>query len=1219
MLVALVLMGITAPPLAGAAESGRAFHVSPSGDDANPGTVERPLATLAAAQRAVRPHAGREAVTVLLHGGPHYLPETVRFGAGDSGAEGAPVVYAAAPGERPIISGGVRLAPEWEPFADGIWRARLPISSIRNPNSELSLDQIFVNGERQPMARYPNYDPGARQFNGSAADAIAPGRVARWADPAGGYIHAMHKALWGDMHWRIRGKKTDGALDYEGGWQNNRPSPMHPEFRFVENIREELDAPGEWFHDAREGCLYLYPPPGVDLKTATIEAVRLRHLIEFHGTEKEPVRHIILRGLTFRHAARTFMDNREPLLRSDWTTHRGGAVFLEGAEDAAIEDCDFDQVGGNAIFVSRYNRRVAVRGCLIREAGANGVAFVGDPGAVRGALFHYDDKFDYASLDRTPGPIGGNFPADCVVEDCLITRSGRFEKQTAPVQISMARRIAVRHCSLYDVPRAGINIGDGCWGGHLIESCDIFDTVMETGDHGSFNSWGRDRYWSRDVREVDKWVAADPALPCLDMVEPTILRNSRWRCDHGWDIDLDDGSSNYQIYNNLLLHGGLKLREGYGRTATNNIIVNNSLHPHVWFENSGDVFARNIVMGPYRPARMDIARWGKEVNRNLFTTSEADRAKFAGNGCDADSRVGDPMFVDAAEGDFRVKDGSPALGLGFSNFPMDQFGVRPPRLRAMARQPEMPPLRPGAEDAHSAGGEIRWRGATLRELMHYEFSAVGVAADAGGAFVADAPPGSEAFALGLRKGDLIQGVSGKPVRGIKEFAGAINRAGAEGSMELRVIRNQAEMAAVAAWCGDRASADTMWAHVHEASELSDLRAMSAAWRDEGTGRVLSLAVTVPGRTNYAWCTIPAPEGGWDLARREAVVAEIANRGEKPAEMMLWVVGRRGWDAVGDHAILAPGESRRFACRLRETFPDGTPKVDPGQIKQVRVMVLKALNGAALEVRGLAAAGEAPPWRRPVGRLDVPEMEVGPPAPGRRVRYGLPGDEATGIYAALYLPEDWKAGGRYPVIAEYPGNIFFVPTCYSTGRPEQCVIGYGMTKGSGAIWVSLPFVDRAAGTIAEDGWGDADATADFAVRMVEEICRAFGGDADNVVLTGFSRGAIACGYIGLRDDRIAKLWKGFHACQHYDGDGWRGATMPGAMERARRFRGRAIFHTDNSAEAFGALMSESRAEATFVRSGLGAHACAMFLDDRPSTRQLREWYAALVGAGHSAPR
>ena len=54
------------------------------------------------------------------------------------------------------------------------------------------------------------------------------------------------------------------------------------------------------------------------------------------------------------------------------------------------------------------------------------------------------------------------------------------------------------------------------------------------------------------------------------------------------------------------------------------------------------------------------------------------------------SLVGDPLFVDPANGDFRVKDGSPALELGFKNFPMDQFGVVSPRLRAIARTPEIP-------------------------------------------------------------------------------------------------------------------------------------------------------------------------------------------------------------------------------------------------------------------------------------------------------------------------------------------------------------------------------------------------------------------------------------------------------------------------------------------------------------------------------------------------
>ena len=131
-----------------------------------------------------------------------------------------------------------------------------------------------------------------------------------------------------------------------------------------------------------------------------------------------------------------------------------------------------------------------LRGRHIAKAGASGVCFVGDPQAARNPLFNYSHVNKLEDLDRTPGPRTQSYPADCLVEDCLTHLTGRVEKQTAGVNIDLAQNITVRHCSIYDMPRAGINIGDGCWGGHVIEFCDVFDTVKETGDHGSFNSWG---------------------------------------------------------------------------------------------------------------------------------------------------------------------------------------------------------------------------------------------------------------------------------------------------------------------------------------------------------------------------------------------------------------------------------------------------------------------------------------------------------------------------------------------------------------------------------------------------------------------------------------------------------------------------------------------------------------------------------------------------------
>jgi hypothetical protein len=783
----LLLLGLvfvpalaTADPPAPRAEATAEFHVAPDGRDGAAGTRQEPFATLARAQRAARASSGG---AVVVHAGRYYLPEPLVLTPSDSGTE-----YRAAAGDLVVLSGGMALDLHWEPYRDGIFRAKT--------GSGMPMDQVFVNGRRQRMARYPNYDPAIRPYGGYAADAFSPDRAARWADPNGGFIHAMHAAHWGGYHYRITGKNARGEVTYEGGWQNNRQMGMHREHRYVENIFEELDAPGEWFHDAKAGMLYYQPAAGVDLAAARVEGVRLRHLVEFQGTPRQPVRNILLRGFVFRHAARTFMDVKEPLLRSDWTIYRGGAVRFNGAEDCTVADCEFDQLGGNAVFVNNYNRRVTLRGCDLHDTGASAVAFVGDPQAVRNPLFEYNQRQSYTNLDLTPGPRTDNYPADCRVEDCLIRGVGQVEKQATGVQISMAMGIVIRQCTIYDASRAGINISEGTFGGHLIEFCDVFDTVRETGDHGSFNSWGRDRYWGlKDVPPGEL-----PRLALLDAIQPTVLRNNRWRCDHGWDVDLDDGSSNFEIYNNLFLHGGLKLREGFHRRVWNNITVDNSFHPHVWYEESGDRVNGNIWMGAYRPAAMSesLAKWGLDVDRNLFTTSDADRTRFANKGCDPHSLVGDPLFLDPARGDYRVRDGSPALRLGFENFPMERFGVLKPALRAIARTPVLPGAPPvaGKPDTSTQGNPaaravLQWRGATFRMLAGEDYSAYGVARDVGGMAAVGVPPGSAAAADGIQVGDVVQRIEGTPAATVEAVLRAMHAfEGRNSTVECAIVRNQ---------------------------------------------------------------------------------------------------------------------------------------------------------------------------------------------------------------------------------------------------------------------------------------------------------------------------------------------------------------------------------------------------------------------------------------------
>jgi hypothetical protein len=558
------------------------------------------------------------------------------------------------------------------------------------------------------------------------------------------------------------------------------------------------------------------------LKNAVVEATRLRTLVEFRGEvvaqasrlfdgnekrigetpvplrETHPVKWITLRGLIFRQAARTVMDTREPLVRSDWAIYRGGAVFFNGAEDCALEDSFIDQVGGNAVFVNNYNRRVAIRGTQIAKAGASGICFVGDPQAARSPLFNYGQVHKLAEIDRTPGPKSDNYPADCLVDNCLIHLTGRVEKQTAGVEIDLAQNITVRHCSIYDMPRAGINIGDGCWGGHVIEFCDIFDTVKETGDHGSFNSWGRDRFWRPNIGEVDAWVKQVPELPKLDVVKPIVLANNRWRCDHGWDIDLDDGSSNYVITNNLCLHGGIKNREGFGRVVENNIMVDGGYDPHVWYDESGDIFRRNIVWTAYRPANMHRPPWGADMDFNLVQIYGATNAPATQlqqqSGRDNNSIVADAQFVDPARGDYRVKDGSPALKLGFVNFPMNQFGVQKPELKAIARVPQLPqPKMPAHTSVARDTTPAMWLGVSVRNIADEgEMSAFGLPGVTG-VLVLEVPAGSALAKAGLRKYDVILSINGGKTADTAALLRQAPAAPGGNALKLGVSRDQKEL------------------------------------------------------------------------------------------------------------------------------------------------------------------------------------------------------------------------------------------------------------------------------------------------------------------------------------------------------------------------------------------------------------------------------------------
>lgn len=247
-------------------------------------------------------------------------------------------------------------------------------------------------------------------------------------------------------------------------------------------------------------------------------------------------------------------------------------------------------------------------------------------------------------------------------------------------------------------------------------------------------------------------------------------------------------------------------------------------------------------------------------------------------------------------------------------------------------------------------------------------------------------------------------------------------------------------------------------------------------------------------------------------------------------------------------------------------------------------------------------------------LKVPDVTAGSPQAGGRVWQKNPGYEDWMVAHALYLPTDWNKHERYPVLFEYPGNGKFQNTLGDRcdGSIESCQMGYGLSGGKGMIWVSLPFVDPQTRTHSCVWWGDPDATVKYCKQTAARICREYGGDPERLVLMGFSRGAIACNYIGLRDDDIAKLWCGFIAHSHYDGVrqwSYADSDAESARKRLERLGSRPQFISDEeSTTAVETYLSNAYPQGafTFVTLPYRNHSSTWVVKDLPIRARAREW-------------
>lgn len=218
-------------------------------------------------------------------------------------------------------------------------------------------------------------------------------------------------------------------------------------------------------------------------------------------------------------------------------------------------------------------------------------------------------------------------------------------------------------------------------------------------------------------------------------------------------------------------------------------MVNNSLHPHVWFRNSGDIFRHNVVMIPYQP--IGVRGWGSEVDRNIFASVSA-LMNARGNGTDAHSVAAAVEFEDPAGGDFRIRESCSAVfDMGFRNFPMDCFGVVSPRLRAIADVPVLPV--PMSASVSPEDEPSRWYGWMVKNLRTLgERSATGMDSERG-VLVVVMSGFDSAFKEILKVNDVILGFNGCDTDSVEQLMEATAKTDKTQPAVIRLFRDQHEL------------------------------------------------------------------------------------------------------------------------------------------------------------------------------------------------------------------------------------------------------------------------------------------------------------------------------------------------------------------------------------------------------------------------------------------